>query len=60
MCRLSSSWASKRSPMMNSVLPPPISMTRRRPTIIGQGVGDAEIDQAGFLAAGDHGYRVAQ
>ena len=43
---------SKPSPMMNSVEPPPMSITRRCLPLRRLPVRDAEVDQARFLAAG--------
>ncbi|MCU7376002.1 hypothetical protein PEC18_35750 [Paucibacter sp. O1-1] len=45
---------------MNSVLPPPISMHRRRSLRFRQAVGYTQVDQARFLAAGNHFDRMAQ
>ena len=53
ICRLSSSSGSKRSPMMISVLPPPMSTTSRRPGFVRQVVRHARVDQARLLHAGD-------
>ena len=60
-CRLSRSIASKPAPMMHSVEPPPMSITRRSsPGLRRLRVGDAEVDQARFLAAGHDFDRVAE
>ena len=60
-CRGSPSpWARSLLPMMNSVEPPPMSTTRRLCVGHRQRVHDAEVDEARFLAAGDHLDRKAE
>ena len=54
------SCGSKPVPMMNSVEPPPMSITRRRCGGFRQRVRNAEVDQARFLAPGDHLDREAE
>ena len=52
--------ARQPSPMMSSVLPPPMSTTRRWPGSLGMRVRDAGVDQARLLHAGDDLDRVAE
>jgi hypothetical protein len=59
ICRLSRSSGSKRWPMMNSVLPPPMSATRRLPGVSAR-VWKPQVDQARFFTAGDDLDRVAE
>jgi hypothetical protein len=46
--------------MMNSVDPPPMSTTSCRVLRVGQGMGHAQVNQAGLFAAGDDFDRKAQ
>jgi hypothetical protein len=60
MYKLSSFLACFASPMMTSVLPPPMSHDQPAPGLVRHGVRHAEIDQARFLDAGDDFDRLAE
>ena len=60
ICRLSSSSGLKPSPMISSVLPPPMSTTRRLPGLVRHGVRDPGIDEARLFHAGDDLDRVTE